>query len=469
MMVVSRRDALRMATGSLLVGLAGCPGSDGSGLGRSPGDRGAGADTGTSDGSDGSGTGLGLTGSGGGWPLPNYDSRNTSAATGRDGPGEGLAAPERWRYPAPEKFETTALTYGPPTVADGLVVVNVTGSLLDHDGDSKRVNAVVALEAGSWTVAWQRDLQSDFGTPVPLVVADGLVLHPDLGGVVARSLEDGSVDWRNESISVPLGPPTVAGETLVVPGTALHALVLGDETERWTRPGGDVKHTPAVADGTVYVTEGPGVVARAMADGTERWRRTHDAFTSYLTNPESPGPLGPPVVADDHILAAAGMDAFAAGDLGGMVALGRADGAVRWTFDVASVLGAPDISRTPSEQGARVGPLPGVYGAPAIADGTAYVNARDSEAGSVLLAVDVASGAVDWQAATAAIGFRVLAGAATVAVVSGEAVEVFDRRSGERLGGASPDAGSQAVIQHAALAGDTVVTGGNHGLLAYRS
>lgn len=168
-----------------------------------------------------------------------------------------------WRYSAPGdgRFVTT------PAVADGTVYVQGT----------RRTHAIDAAEG---SVRWQRALDPQRSPTTAVSVSDGRVFagfgrSPTFVGLDGES---GDVDWTADG-DVPVAVNAV-GEDRLVSATAAGRVVarsLADGIVEWRQSG--AVGPAVVTDDTVYVrgeraTSGrTGLVAIALADGSRRWYR----------------------------------------------------------------------------------------------------------------------------------------------------------------------------------------------------
>lgn len=154
-------------------------------------------------------------------------------------------------------------------------------------------------------------------------------------------------------------------------GRGRTAAALGADHGGAWRAGVEGYHTlaaPSYVDGTVYIASGAYAYAFDARGGATRWRRSLDALAHHY----------PPAVADvdggrtAFVVARGGTGTAEGGPR--LYALAAADGAVRWTADLA------------------------VTGAPTVAGGTVYVASTDGEHGH-LHALDAAGGTVEWATA----------------------------------------------------------------------
>ncbi|MBK9030796.1 MAG: PQQ-binding-like beta-propeller repeat protein [Myxococcales bacterium] len=168
---------------------------------------------------------------------------------------------------------------------------------------------------------------------------------------------------------------------------------------RWTTAvGGSIAlGSPVVADGTVVVSvadrasgERGGLVALDLVTGAVRWRYQ----TPYP-------PSNAPAIADGTVVVGLGN--------GEVHAVALADGAPRWTFDVAE--GLPMLESA-------------LWAAPTISDGTVYVAVQGK-----LAAIELATGAELWNRDRAP-GYPWLGTLAAIAVADDTALVAFNRDDG---------------------------------------
>lgn len=143
-----------------------------------------------------------------------------------------------------------------------------------------------------------------------------------------------AVRWYFDAGGAIRHAPAVAGETVYLPGSDLHALKTPDGTERWLFHGeGFVDSTPIVRGDTVYFVsgyDGPtpsdySVYAVDTATGNERWQFAPEQFAEETR-------LAPLAIADDAFYVTS------YGHMGGTAtyAIDVADGTERWQFERGS-------------------------------------------------------------------------------------------------------------------------------------
>ncbi|WP_434531909.1 PQQ-binding-like beta-propeller repeat protein [Haloarcula sp. NS06] len=172
---------------------------------------------------------------------------------------------------------------------------------------------------------------------------------------------------------------------------------------------GDSKITGAsavvVADGTVVLTTATGVVALSLRDGTEQWRRDLTPVTvpSVVDIVDEPAP---PVIANSRVF-------LATAD--GIAAFEVADGTVAWRNTDTAGAGVPTVTDdalfVPTTDGvARFAIDDGRRQWTADADGARLAMVDDTVvvAGEEIVAIDAATGAVQWRRSDRPGGYPVL-------------------------------------------------------------
>lgn len=310
----------------------------------------------------------------GGWPLFQFDVRNTGRSPTAAGPRDPPAV--RWR---------TSLGTGAasgPALGDGLLVVPSTDGVL------------FGLDARHGGVRWRRRL--GVGTAVghqsmPAVVENTVHVGDSRGRVHALDPVDGATRWTTTTGGAVDGSPTVVDGLIYVGSDdgRLYALDASDGTVSWSAPiGGDVGTAPAVDDGRVIVGSANGrVSAVAAAGGTRLWTfQTGDSVTAS------------PAVAD------------------GRVFVGSKDGRL-YALDAA----------TGEEVWARFFPFAGVAQTAALAADLVLVSTQSFQ----LHAVDAETGREVWNFTTGQVGWPVVAD--DTVFVAGATVRALDLGTGEPL------------------------------------
>jgi outer membrane protein assembly factor BamB len=302
--------------------------------------------------------------------------------------GSPSAAPESSTL-AVATSPAPAIPPGPPTTAD--------------DWPFFRGNAARTGEGGSGPVGrpvklWQYEAQGSVNGAV-VIVGDFVYASSDDGVLHALDIETGAERWPFHPVTGPVSAPAVAdGVVYAFDGVGtLFALDATTGHIRWhaatplARPSG-----PAVVDDTIYVGTGDGaIVALNVSDGSERWRYTF---------PSGAGGVHNPAFADGIV--------YAASDTGGLAAVDVATHEQAWpqAFDtgtditgsvvvaggIAYVGGTGEsveghLSAIDVHTGTLMWQLDRPFGAPAVADGVAYVSDQER-----VEAVDTATGRVLW-------------------------------------------------------------------------
>ncbi len=245
-------------------------------------------------------------------------------------------------------------------IASSPAVVGRTVYLVGNDG------TVHALSLDQGIERWQTKLGAT-ASASPLV-ADGLLIVGDSTGTVhALDTDDGSARWTQATDGPISGAAARIGDVAIVGTTSGtgYAIDLSTGSIRWSTPlGGSISTSVAVADGTAYVGAGRNLSAVAVSDGRIRWQEAVSAS----------GRIGTPTAAGGLVFAATGLDADDP-SVHGIVALDVSNGAARWRFE---------------------SPTRAVVYTPAVVDGRAYIVGEDGR----VVALDAASGALQWVAAT---------------------------------------------------------------------
>jgi len=395
----SRRDLLAGSAGALAA-LAGCinepPGSPGTPTGSYDGDR----PTATSRDPEP----LDVTGE---WPQ-------RGGGPGHDGVTDVTATPDAGRV----YWHIRRVRSGPAALGDGRLFHYAklaenrggqptrTRTRPPDAGTAHPVDGVpylVAREPSEGRIDWATELP-DLATGWP-AVGDGLVVASTGRSVGAYDANDGAEWWRHDLGDRPVGEPTVAGDTVVVPlsgvvdggsGEMIHepmvrAYSLDDGGERWTTSMPARGLGLAVGDDTVVVVShdfdaSGAVLGLSLADGGERWRREL-----------SEGFLDAPVVADEAV--------YVAGNDDTVRALSLADGSERWSRqeageDVAATadavyVGGSTLTALDAADGTErwsVESDEGSFTAPAVGGDTVYAGGNWVD----MTALDAADGTERW-------------------------------------------------------------------------
>jgi len=279
---------------------------------------------------------------------------------------------------------------------------------------------------------WKTDVDGIYTMPGP-VVADGLTFVGSGESAYAMGAFSGEPRWEAEMGSLThYFSPSIAGESVLF-GAQSNIASGGDAgrlssfsfdgAERWRRELA-ITSSPSAVEGTVYLGESTqaGAQLRALraGDGTDRWTAPLDAAQLR----------GAPAIVDGVVYATA---TAAGGDGGLVVARDIADGSAVWSHAVDA----------------------GLTAAPAVRDGTLYVQADDGR----LLTLDAASGEPGWSVRLGENGATppALTADRLVGLVENTLVGV-DLRSGERTW--ETEIG-YTLINGVSIAGDRAYVGGS--------
>lgn len=389
------------------------------------------------------------------WPMfqngPEHRGRHRTAS----GPGETLQTD--WRRTATElaaaTFESVdEASLSLPTVADGTVYAVLWGK----SGDEVHDLRVVGFDGNTGEL--DRTIRIPNCNPVSKnrlsrpVIVDGTlyltirhVLEND--PLVVLDVDTGTVNWREESDVNPRTDAVVRDELIVVGAgdndTAVArttagetAWSFGDEVSGY-QVAARSDWPPTVTDDRVYLPTSNGLYALGH-DGSERWHRELGFEDRFGDN--DPLQVTTPVVGERVYVVTC--REIKAGD-GKLVALDPATGDTVWQFQ-------PDFDRhrrrqMVAEYYERVGSYGrqgiGVYGAPALADGTLYVPGLAMPAEDGLLtdpqcyAIDADTGNVQWSTdiRTASKHTPPVVADGVVYLPCGYGIIAVDADSGERL------------------------------------
>ncbi|WP_251328426.1 PQQ-binding-like beta-propeller repeat protein [Haloplanus pelagicus] len=299
------------------------------------------------------------------WPQFGGGAANTGNVPGNTGPVEGVR--EAWRVGLDGP--------GSAVVADGTVYV-------------ESLDGLRALDAADGTERWRFGGEDEVVSPA---VVDGTVYVGRGDRVYALSAGDGTERWRFSTDDSITAGPTVAGDTVLVGGSAsdVYALAAADGSLRWRFPTDEtVRSVPAVASDTVYVgSDDDTLYALATADGSERWRFAVGSG------------VGTPAVANGVV--------YVGGYESPLYALDAADGSERWSVETDRGYPSPSVAdgTVYVERGGGVSALSaadgterwsfgtdGIIGKPAVVDGTVYVGGTRH-----LYALNAADGTERWR------------------------------------------------------------------------
>jgi outer membrane protein assembly factor BamB len=228
----------------------------------------------------------------GSWPAFQYDRQNTGYARGEQGPRDSAGA--RWGFRKGESFEST------PVVTGDSVYAADPGA-----------GVVVALDRATGTPRWRVD--TDVGAARMTVVGDTLLVPSQ--SLEARSLSDGSLNWRTQA-GTPDSVITKGSYAYVASGGGAYRVSLIDESVDWhsdrvnrLQPGLALTRDLAYAVGKQYAQ----VIALNQADGSGRWLRRLDGSAT-----------GAPTAADDQVYIPTSV---------GLTAMSAESGIPEWTAD----------------------------------------------------------------------------------------------------------------------------------------
>jgi len=278
--------------------------------------------------------------------------RGDSARTGvMPGPGPSGSPAVAW------KFQADSGSFRAPAVVDG-VVYALAGDGLVH-----------ALELGSGHERWKADLGVK-GSVSSLVVGD-LVIAADGGGTIhALAVSNGKSAWTVRTDG-PMPSPAAVGDRIfaATQNGSVYALDALSGRILWQRGvEGATSGAVAAAGGAIYLALGREIVAVSASDGSILWR------AAVATD----GHAGTPVVAGGRVFAAVGLDADDSA-AHAVVSLDAATGKLLWRY---------------------ADPGKAAISTPAVAGDRAFVAQIPNPGGDrLLVALDVASGAIHWSVA----------------------------------------------------------------------
>ncbi|HYW05339.1 MAG TPA: PQQ-binding-like beta-propeller repeat protein [Longimicrobium sp.] len=274
---------------------------------------------------------------------------------------------------------------------------------------SAEVEVVRAYDATTGAVIWSRPFPSQSGPDFGASAVDDAAVYVGTRDhrVLALNAANGATLWE---VDVGRGwtfPGLVAGVS--VSGDTVYAAV-----KRNLNPNG--------------FEQAAVIVALQRSTGAELWRYQSAGTKSNV--------ISAPVVADSLLVAA---------DLHGnsMFAVDRATGSEVWR-----VLGDPSF----------VGP----YGAPAVANGVAYMGSGDTR----VHAVDLATGRVKWRSDGTGASIRAVGVCGDRVIVNNDDIQVLDRRTGKRLGVAMRSSGTEFATSGVAVAGGRAFIAGTRKVYA---
>jgi len=327
----SRRRFLGLLGASAVTGLAGC-----SDLGLSGGDGES-----VSDGASGGGGDGGTGGSDGGG---NENDAGTPTATAtpteNDGAADGQTPTET---ASPSQTEAATATPGSGTPADVGSVAGGPGAIENaypqwqYDA-ANTATGDTAGPGGQPSIAWgwpadpgESPRVWSFAATESTVFASRIVGEESpQARVVALDANSGDVYWQRD-----LGEGTgrhgdlalAEGSVYLIAGRSLFSLEAATGETEWSVDHGSAATAPVVADGTVYTSDNSTLGAYATSDGSQRWSHTPEVSDGLMF-------VENPAVRDGRVFVGAQH----------LQALSPGDGSVQWTAEVETeVTGAPTV------------------------------------------------------------------------------------------------------------------------------
>jgi len=174
-----------------------------------------------------------------------------------------------------------------PAVIDGVVAVQ-----LENQGDS----FAAGLDAETGETLWQmaRDRQSNWATPVPVMIGDGrpaFVLQ-DGGELVIVDARSGKVEHDFAIKCDRTASASYAAPMIIVPGeetVALRADSSGVEVVWRSNKLRPQRCSPVIADGKVYMGRGSVLIAGNLVDGEVAWQKRLPGVESVWATPVATG------------------------------------------------------------------------------------------------------------------------------------------------------------------------------------
>jgi len=229
-------------------------------------------------------------------------------------------------------------------IADGRLFVGT------HDG------RLLALDPADGHMVWSFQA-GDAVLAAPAIAGGRVVFGSYDRFVYALDASDGALQWKTDTKGAVVSTPAVAGDLAIVGNRCydLLGLDLATGDVRWKRYiwMSWVESSVRLFDGTAYVGSSDAAAAYAIdpADGRRRWEADVHGWA-----------WGQPAVTDSSVyVGASSQVGYPADHQGGLFALDRADGSVRWRYATA----APD-------SGAY-----GVPGSPAVGGGHVFATTLD--------------------------------------------------------------------------------------------
>jgi outer membrane protein assembly factor BamB len=204
--------------------------------------------------------------------------------------------------------------YGSSVVADGT-----------HIYVSSRDKNLYALDIRTGRESW-RVAAGDIMTATPALYRDLVIFATFDGKVSAVSRRDGAMRWTYDAKLAVAGDVTVAGNRVLVGSRSYDLIALDAATgkEHWKRYYwfSWIESPPVVRDGVVYTgsSDATKVYAIDLADGSVRWKTAVPGYSWQRTA----------VNAELVIAGTVGAGEFPGPRAGALVAMDRANGAIRW-------------------------------------------------------------------------------------------------------------------------------------------
>jgi outer membrane protein assembly factor BamB len=352
------------------------------------------------------------------------------------GSPSGSSAPAS-SAPAATASMPVASPPGPPATADDWPFFR---------GDAARTGEGGSGPKGKPVQLWQYHANGSINGAV--VIAGDLVYASSDDDVLhALDIDTGMEKWHFNPVNPPVSEPAYADGVIYAfdgAGT-LFALDAKSGDVRWHAPKPLVgTYRPTISDGTLYLGTGDGaIVAVDVTSGAELWR--------YSV--ASQGGVHRPAFADGIV--------YAGSDTGGLVAVDVATHELTWHWDtgtditgsvvvaggIAYIGGVGDsvggkMSALDAKTGRLRWQLDRPFGAPAVADGVAFVS--DQVGG--LQARDTATGTELWGLQTERAQLSVAQGVVYVPVNAAHRVDAFDAATGARLWQFPVDGGNSCCV-----------------------
>ena len=192
---------------------------------------------------------------------------------------------------------------------------------------ASRDKNLYALDIKSGRELW-RVAAGDIMTATPALHGGNVIYAAFDGKVSAVSAKDGAPRWTYDSKLAIAGDVVIAGDRVLV-GSRSYDLIALDATtgkELWKHYYwfSWIESPPVVRDGVIYTgsSDATNVYAINLADGSLRWKTAVPGWAWQRT-----------AVTDDLVIAGtAGVGVFPGSRSGSLLALDRANGAIRWMY-----------------------------------------------------------------------------------------------------------------------------------------